>query len=209
MRALDATTSRFDRRAHGYQDSALQQFLFGPVQETALQLALRLRPQAGRILDVGCGSGQLLRRLRPSYPTADLVGVDPAERMVAAAIAGTSTELAVYYLRARAEHLPFVQDVFDLAFATLSFRHWANPLAGIAELSRVLTPGGLLVLADIFPPQQHSSLAAPSKRRPCAAIPGELSGILATHRLAVVGCDRTAWFRLPDVQIIASSTPQT
>jgi hypothetical protein len=42
VRELDATTSRFDRRASTYQDSALQQFLFGPAQKTALQLALEL-----------------------------------------------------------------------------------------------------------------------------------------------------------------------
>jgi hypothetical protein len=82
VRELDATTSRFDRRASTYQDSALQQFLFGPAQKTALQLALELVPQARRILDVGCGTGQLLRRARPCYPTAALVGVDLAAQMV-------------------------------------------------------------------------------------------------------------------------------
>jgi ubiquinone/menaquinone biosynthesis C-methylase UbiE len=208
VRALGATTSRFDRRAHSYQDSALQQFLFGPVQETALQLALQLRPQARRILDVGCGSGQLLRRVRPCYPSADLVGVDLAGQMVAAGIALTPPELAVHYLRARAEQLPFVHDVFDLAFATLSFRHWTNPPAGIAEISRVLNPGGLLVLADVFSSQPRRSPTLRRLPRSHAAVPSELGGILTTHRLTVVGYDRTSWFRLPDVQVIAStSTP--
>jgi cyclopropane fatty-acyl-phospholipid synthase-like methyltransferase len=59
-----------------HQDRALQQLFFGPAQETTLRLALELVPQAQRILDVGCGTGQLLRRARPCYPTAGLVGVD-------------------------------------------------------------------------------------------------------------------------------------
>ena len=207
MRELDATTSRFDRRASSYQDSALQQFLFGPAQETALQLALELVPQARRILDVGCGTGQLLRRARPCYPTAGLVGVDPAGQMIAAGIAVTPAQLAVRYVRARAEHLPFTHDVFDLVFATLSLRHWTNPSAGIAEISRVLTPGGMLVLADVFPNQRRRSSALPRLRRFHAAVPTDLGGMLDAHRLAVIGCDRASWFRLPDVQVIASATP--
>jgi ubiquinone/menaquinone biosynthesis C-methylase UbiE len=207
VKALDATTSRFDRRASSYQDSALQQFLFGPAQETALQLALELVPQARRILDIGCGTGQLLRRARPCYPTAGLVGVDLAGQMIAAAIAVTPAKLAVRYVRGRAEHLPFTQDVFDLAFATLSLRHWTNPAAGIAEISRVLAPGGMLVLADVFPSQRPRSAGLPRLRRSPAAVPTDLGGTLAAHRLAVIGCDHTSWFRLPDIQVIASTTP--
>jgi hypothetical protein len=49
----DSTASRFDRRASSYQDSTLQQFLFVPVHQTALRLALQLLPRAGRVLDIG------------------------------------------------------------------------------------------------------------------------------------------------------------
>jgi SAM-dependent methyltransferase len=79
------------------------------------------------------------------------VGVDLAAQIVAAAIAVTPTQLGVRYIRACAEHLPFTHDVFDLVFATLSLRHWTNPSAGIAEISRVLIPGWMLVLADVSP----------------------------------------------------------
>jgi ubiquinone/menaquinone biosynthesis C-methylase UbiE len=207
MSELEPTPSRFDRRASSYENSTLQQFLFIPVQQTALQLALQLLPRARRVLDIGCGTGQLLRRARPCYPTAQLVGVDLAGQMVATATTLTPTKLAVRYVHASAERLPFTDDVFDLVFTTLSLRHWTDPPAGIAEIGRVLTPGGLLVLADVFPGCRRRGPPVRMLRRRHAVVPAELGGVLATHRLVVIGSDHTRWFRLPDVQVIAAQQP--
>jgi ubiquinone/menaquinone biosynthesis C-methylase UbiE len=203
----DSPTSRFDRRASSYEDSLLQQFLFVPVQQTTLRLARQLLPQARRVLDVGCGTGQLLRHTRPYYPTAELIGVDLAGQMVATATTITPGKLAICYVQGRAEYLPFTGDAFDLVFTTPSLRHWTDLSAGIAEIGRVLTPGGLLVLAEVFPSCRRRGPALPMLRRRHATVPAELGSLLAAHRLAVIGSDHIPWFSLPDVQVIAARQP--
>jgi ubiquinone/menaquinone biosynthesis C-methylase UbiE len=55
------SASGFDRWARSYEDNTLQQYLFVPVHQTALRLALQLLPHPRRVLDVGCGTGRLLR----------------------------------------------------------------------------------------------------------------------------------------------------
>jgi ubiquinone/menaquinone biosynthesis C-methylase UbiE len=160
------TTSRFDLRASTYDDSVLQEFLFVPVHQRALQLGRRFLPLAGGVLDIGGGTGRLLRAARACYPAAELVAVDLAGRMVASAIAATPTRLAVRYVRARAERLPFPDAMFDLVFATMSLRHWANLPAGIAEAARVLSPPGMIVLGghlrQLPTPRSPGSRVAPS-----------------------------------------------
>ena len=56
-----------------------------------------------------------------------------------------------------AEELPFPDRAFDLVVSTTSFDHWADQRAGLGECARVLTPGGWLVLTDLF-----SSLLLPT-----------------------------------------------
>jgi ubiquinone/menaquinone biosynthesis C-methylase UbiE len=104
--------------------------------------------------------------------------------MLAAAKAATSIELRIHYLHVGAEHLPFTDEVFDLVFATMSMRHWTDQAAGIAEIGRVLTPGGVLVLADVFPssPRQPLTASLLLRRRRRPSLPGQLDAALVAAR---------------------------
>jgi hypothetical protein len=89
----------------------------------------------------------------------------------------------------------------------MSLRHWTDLSAGAAEISRVLTPGGVLVLADVLPGCRRPGPALPVLRRRHVVVPAELGAVLAAQRLGVIGSDHTHWFRLPDVQVIAARKP--
>ncbi|HVX20303.1 MAG TPA: class I SAM-dependent methyltransferase [Acidimicrobiales bacterium] len=141
----------FDARAAGYEDGWLGR-LHRDIADRAAALAVATVPAPRRVLDVGCGTGYLLRALAGAFPDVDrLDGVDPAPSMVAVATASAQTGR----LRCRsgvAEHLPYPDDTFDLVATVTSFDHWEDQRAGLAECARVLRPGGALVLVDQFSP---------------------------------------------------------
>lgn len=136
---------RFSRWAPTYDRHYLQRLIFEPVQKTVLELAAAEVPEPSAILDVGCGTGRLLRAAEGRFPGARLEGVDAAEGMVEQARAGSG---GANFQLATAEHLPFPDGQFDLAFSTMTFHHWADQARGIAEIGRVLQPNGRWVLAD-------------------------------------------------------------
>lgn len=200
----------FDAWASTYEHSVLQPTLYVPAQQRALQLARQLMPQPQRVLDVGCGTGRLLRQARQHYPLAMLVGVDIAWGMVATAAATTPPELRIRHVRAAAEQLPFADRTFDLVVVTMSLRHWTDPATAIAHINRVLILGGVLVVADVFPTHRRRGLPAVLLRRRGhghGGAPAEFATVLIANGLVVVGCDRMPWFRLPDIHIIAARKP--
>jgi trans-aconitate methyltransferase len=75
--ASDRDVDRFGRWAPRYDRSFLQRALFGPVQAATIAAAAGQAPRPRAILDVGCGTGQLLRRLAARFPAAGLTGADP------------------------------------------------------------------------------------------------------------------------------------
>jgi ubiquinone/menaquinone biosynthesis C-methylase UbiE len=111
-------------------------------------------------------------------------------------------------VQGRAEHLPFPDARFDLVFATMALRHWADLPVGMAEVARVLRPSGMLVLADIFrdSPRRHP-LAQVVRRRQCSPAPAELATVLADQHLEVAGVERVRWFGVPDVQVLGCTHP--
>ena len=112
----------------------------------SVQLSAQLADLAGiehgqRVIDVGSGPGalttELVRRLGPDAVAA----ADPSEPFVEAARErhpGVDVQLAP------AEDLPFDNDSFDAALAQLVVHFMADPMAGLAEMSRVTRPGGVV-----------------------------------------------------------------
>ncbi|MGZ6907124.1 MAG: class I SAM-dependent methyltransferase [Acidimicrobiia bacterium] len=94
-----------------------------------------------RVLDVGTGEGQLARHL-VAYGATRVVGVDPSVAQLATARARGG---GPRYARSAAAALPFADGVFDAVLACLVFEHIEAVDEAIAEVARVLRPGGVFL----------------------------------------------------------------
>jgi ubiquinone/menaquinone biosynthesis C-methylase UbiE len=176
---------RFDEWAPTYERHWMQRRILGPVQDTVLQLAVSEMPRPITILDIGCGTGRLLRTAAKTFPKADLVGVDAAAEMIKQARLMRPPGASIHFQQAAAEALPFPDDEFDLVFSTLTFHHWEDQVKAIREVSRVLAPGGRWLLAD-FIPSGLMVLAARLLRIGHGVRRRDLEAMLAGVNLAVV-----------------------
>lgn len=133
-----------------------------PLERPALRAAADLaRPSPGdRLLDLATGTGAMLRELeaQPGAPDA-AVGVDASARMLARV---PPLPPGWELVRAEASELPLADDSFDLATAAYLLHLLAPPLRGavLAELARVLRPGGRLVTVTVAPPRHPRTARA-------------------------------------------------
>lgn len=140
--------ARFDSWASSYDAGWAHRFFFSRVHAEVLKVARDVAPAAARILDVGCGTGALLRGAAQAFPEAELVGVDASRGMIEAAESSNPAPARTRFVRAEAEALPFATAQFDLVLSTMSFHHWADQALGLSEVARTLAPGGSFLLAD-------------------------------------------------------------
>lgn len=94
------------------------------------------------ILEVGCGTGAFAARIQAALPDAALVATDQSERFVV-----LTRERGVRAKHADVESLPLTDDSVDVVAAMWMLYHVADLDRGLAEIARVLRPGGLLVAA--------------------------------------------------------------
>jgi ubiquinone/menaquinone biosynthesis C-methylase UbiE len=144
--------ARFNRWAATYDQSMMQRWFFGPIHDQIIHLLLREGPKDPQctILDIGCGTGRLLRAVSAYWPEAQLLGVDPAEQMLSEARRHNPNAT---FMLAPVESLPLPDQIADMVLSSISFHHWADPQRGVQEVARVLRSGGWFCLADhIFLP---------------------------------------------------------
>jgi ubiquinone/menaquinone biosynthesis C-methylase UbiE len=188
MVTRDRDVQAFHDRSARYEAGYLGQ-LHQEIVTRTVDLALARCPDPDRVLDIGCGTGLLLRELARRLPgAAEFTGIDPAAGMIEQARA-KSADPRLTYTEGVAERLPFADATFDLVITTTSFDHWADQLAGLTECRRVLAPGGLFVLTDQCSAWLLPTLAG--RRRDRARTP-----LRATRLLAAAGFRSMRWHRL-------------
>jgi SAM-dependent methyltransferase len=132
----------------------LSRLLLGPFLARIAADIAAAAPEGARVLEVGCGPGHLSTRL--AHHGFEVAGLDLDPSMIARAQAnidraGNGDRRQPSFLVGDVAALAFPDRSFDLVVSTLSMHHWADPAAALAEIGRVLRPGGRALIWDFRP----------------------------------------------------------
>jgi demethylmenaquinone methyltransferase/2-methoxy-6-polyprenyl-1,4-benzoquinol methylase len=127
---------RYDLTAHMYDQR------YEEIQRRKYAAVLASIPRARRILDLGCGTGILLKML--SKRCEVVVGVDASAGMLKLARRHATT-----LVQADADHLPFADGAFDAAVSVTLLQNMPDPSATMRELARVVSSGGIIAVTTL------------------------------------------------------------
>ena len=99
------------------------------------------------LLDCGCGTAPMLSLLQKKYPKKHYTGIDLTPEMIE--VARAKHMPGVNLIVGDCEALPFPDESFDVVICCQSFHHYPNPQSFFNSVSRVLRPGGRLILRDM------------------------------------------------------------
>jgi len=141
---------QFGETAANYLDSSVH--ARGADLDRLEALAQRLRP--GRALDLGCGAGHAAFALARGG-AASVIAYDLSEQMLAVVEreAQARGHAVIATRRGAAGQLPFADASLDLIVTRFSAHHWPSVPSAVAEVVRVLAPGGTLVVIDVIAPE--------------------------------------------------------
>jgi ubiquinone/menaquinone biosynthesis C-methylase UbiE len=149
----------FDVWSYVYDFPMLQRLTYRPVHDAVLRALRRRAPES--VLDLGCGTGQLLGRIAGELSPDRLAGCDYSSGMLAhaaerfrdpAALPIRHGGTAPALVRGDALRLPFAAGAFDAVVSTEAFHWFPDQDAALAEITRVLRRDGTLLLGFVNPP---------------------------------------------------------
>jgi len=153
----ESVEQQFSRTADAYRTSSVH--AGGADLEQMVALAALTGREA--VLDAGCGAGHTAAALAPF--ARSVVAFDLSERMLAvtAQLAAARGLTNLTTRQGDVEALPFDDASFDLVVSRYSAHHWPHPQAALAEIRRVLKPGGHAILQTPYSDLLASTLCDP------------------------------------------------
>lgn len=153
----DAATSGSLIRWAGSYDLVVWLLTFGRAAQLRERTADLAAIQPGEtVLEVGCGTGQLSQRARArAGPAGRVYGIDPSAEMIAVARRKAArAQVEIDFRVASIEALPFSDASIDVVLSSLMMHHLPGDLKsrGLAEVRRILKPGGRLLIVDMKRP---------------------------------------------------------
>lgn len=140
--------SLFDRWA-GFYDLTLTSVFYQAVHRRLLDsIAL---PDHPYLLDLGCGTGKLFNRLAQERSDVTGLGIDLSPEMITQANRSNQAPERMAYQVGNAVAIALGNNSCDAVFNTITFLHYPEPEQVLAEVRRVLKPGGYYYLADFAP----------------------------------------------------------
>src|SRR5258708_20988647 len=131
-----------------------------------------------RVLEIGCGTGNVTTRVKRAEPGADVVGTDPDPLALARAQRKARGMTGIRFERAYAQELPFADGEFDRVLSSMMLHHldYDMKAGAAAEIHRVLRPGGVLDVVDIGGAVTDPDGFVSAGRLPSPAAPRQLRG---------------------------------
>ena len=128
-----------------YDDGAVYERYMGSGSRPAGEMFFDWLAPAPRLrwIDVGCGNGAVTELLIDRYAPTEVQGIDPSEAQITYARARPGMRLAEFR-QGDAMALPFAENTFDAAIMALVIFFVPNPAKGVAEMARVVRPGGIV-----------------------------------------------------------------